>query len=157
MQKITPFLWFDNQAEEAAKFYTSILKNSRIVQVSRYGDGGPGPKGSVMTVAFELEGQAFTALNGGPLFKFTDAISFAVDCKSQEEVDYMWARLTDGGEEGMCGWLRDRYGVAWQIVPTALVEMLNDPDPEKAQRVTEALLKMKKIDIQALKQAYEQA
>ena len=157
MQKITPFLWFDNQAEEAAKFYTSILKNSRIVQVSRYGDGGPGPKGSVMTVAFELEGQAFTALNGGPQFKFTDAISFAVDCKSQEEVDYMWARLTDGGEEGMCGWLRDRYGVAWQIVPTALVEMLNDPDPEKAQRVTEALLKMKKIDIQALKQAYEQA
>ena len=157
MQKITPFLWFDNQAEEAAEFYTSIFENSRIVQVSRYGDAGPGPKGSVMVVAFELEGQEFTALNGGPLFKFNEAISFVVDCKSQEEVDHLWAKLSDGGEEGMCGWLKDRYGVSWQIVPTALVEMLNDPDPEKAKRVTEAMLKMKKIDIQALKQAYGQA
>jgi predicted 3-demethylubiquinone-9 3-methyltransferase (glyoxalase superfamily) len=157
MQKITPFLWFDNQAEEAAEFYTSIFGNSRIVQVSRYGDAGPGPKDSVMVVAFELEGQEFTALNGGPLFKFNEAISFVVDCKSQEEVDHLWAKLSDGGEEGMCGWLKDKYGVSWQIVPTALVEMLNDPDPEKAKRVTEAMLKMKKIDIQALKQAYGQA
>ena len=153
MQKITPFLWFDSQAEEAARFYTSIFKNSKIVQVSRYGDAGPGPKGSVMTVAFELEGQQFTAMNGGPLFKFNEAISFVVNCKSQEEVDHLWARLTDGGEEGMCGWLKDKYGVSWQIVPTALVEMLNDPDPERSKRVTEAMLKMKKIDIQALKQA----
>ena len=157
MQKITPFLWFDSQAEEAARFYTSIFKNSKIVQVSRYGDAGPGPKGSVMTVAFELEGQQFTALNGGLLFKFNEAISFVVDCKSQEEVDHLWARLTDGGEEGMCGWLKDKYGVSWQIVPTALVEMLNDPDPEKAKRVTDAMLKMNKIDIQTLRQAYEQA
>jgi predicted 3-demethylubiquinone-9 3-methyltransferase (glyoxalase superfamily) len=157
MQKITPFLWFDNQAEEAAEFYTSIFGNSRIVQVSRYGDAGPGPKDSVMVVAFELEGQEFTALNGGPLFKFNEAISFVVDCKSQEEVDHLWAKLSDGGEEGMCGWLKDKYGVSWQIVPTALVEMLNDPDPEKAKRVTQAMLKMKKIDIQALKQAYGQA
>jgi predicted 3-demethylubiquinone-9 3-methyltransferase (glyoxalase superfamily) len=157
MQKITPFLWFDNQAEEAAEFYTSIFGNSKIVQVSRYGDAGPGPKGSVMVVAFELEGQEFTALNGGPLFKFNEAISFVVDCKSQEEVDHLWAKLSDGGEEGMCGWLKDKYGVSWQIVPTALVEMLNDPDPEKAKRVTQAMLKMKKIDIQALKQAYGQA
>jgi len=157
MLKITPFLWFDNQAEEAAKFYTSIFKNSKVVQVSRYGDAGPRPKGSVMTVAFELEGQQFTALNGGPLFKFNEAISFVVDCKSQEEVDYMWARLTDGGEEGMCGWLKDKYGVSWQIVPTTLVEMLNDPDPEKSKRVTEAMLKMKKLDIQTLRRAYEQA
>ena len=157
MQKITPFLWFDSQAEEAARFYTSIFKNSKILQVSRYGDAGPGPKSSVMTIAFELEGQQFTALNGGPLFKFNEAISFVVDCKSQEEVDHLWARLTDGGEEGMCGWLKDKYGVSWQIVPTALVEMLNDPDPEKARRVTDAMLKMNKIDIQTLRQAYEQA
>ena len=157
MQKITPFLWFDNQAAEAAEFYTSIFGNSKIVQVSRYGDAGPGPKGSVMVVAFELDGQEFTALNGGPLFKFNEAISFVVDCKSQEEVDHLWAKLSDGGEEGMCGWLKDKYGVSWQIVPTALVEMLNDPDPERSKRVTEAMLKMKKIDIQALRQAYEQA
>jgi predicted 3-demethylubiquinone-9 3-methyltransferase (glyoxalase superfamily) len=157
MQKITPFLWFDNQAEEAMKFYTSIFKNSKVGKVTRYGEAGPGPKGGVMTASFELEGMEFTALNGGPLFKFSPAISFAVDCRSQEEVDELWAKLSAGGEEGQCGWLKDKYGVSWQIVPTVLVEMLNDPDPEKSKRVTEAMLKMKKLDIQALRQAYEQA
>jgi len=157
MQKIVPFLWFDNQAEEAAKFYTSIFKNSKVGQVTRYGEAGPGPEGSVMTASFELEGMEFTALNGGPLFKFTEAISFVVHCSSQEEVDELWEKLTEGGEEGPCGWLKDRYGLSWQIVPTALVEMLNDPDPEKSKRVTEAMLKMKKIDINTLRQAYEQA
>jgi len=157
MQKITPFLWLDNQAEEAVKFYTSIFKNSKVGKVTRYGEAGPGPKGGVMTASFELEGMEFTALNGGPLFKFSPAISFAVDCKSQEEVDELWAKLSAGGEEGQCGWLKDKYGVSWQIVPTVLVEMLNDPDPEKSKRVTEAMLKMKKFDIQALRQAYEQA
>ena len=154
MQKITPFLWFDNQAEEAMKFYTSIFKNSEVVEVTRYGEAGPGPKGGVMTASFELEGMEFTALNGGPLFKFSPAISFAVDCRSQEEVDELWAKLSAGGEEGQCGWLKDKYGVSWQIVPTVLVEMLNDPDPEKSKRVTEAMLKMKKLDIKQLKQAY---
>jgi len=157
MQKITPFLWFDNQAEEAMKFYTSIFKNSKVGEVTRYGEAGPGPKGGVMTASFELEGMEFTALNGGPLFKFSPAISFAVDCRSQEEVDELWAKLSAGGEEGQCGWLKDKYGVSWQIVPTVLVEMLNDPDPEKSKRVTEAMLKMKTLDIQALRQAYEQA
>jgi len=157
MQKITPFLWFDNQSEEAMKFYTSIFKNSRAGKVTRYGEAGPGPKGSVMTASFELEGLEFTALNGGPLFKFTEAISFVVDCSSQQEVDYLWEKLTEGGEEGPCGWLKDRYGLSWQIVPTALVEMMNDPDPEKSKRVTEAMLKMKKLDIQTLRRAYEQA
>jgi predicted 3-demethylubiquinone-9 3-methyltransferase (glyoxalase superfamily) len=157
MQKITPFLWFDNQAEEAMKFYASIFKNSKVGKVTRYGEAGPGPKGGVMTASFELEGMEFTALNGGPLFKFSPAISFAVDCRSQEEVDELWAKLSAGGEEGQCGWLKDKYGVSWQIVPTVLVEMLNDPDPEKSKRVTEAMLKMKKLDIQALRQAYEQA
>ena len=156
MQKITPFLWFDNQAEEAVKFYTSVFKNSKVGKVTRFGEAGPGPKGSVMTVSFELEGQEFTALNGGPLFKFTEAISFVVDCKSQEEVDELWEKLSDGGEEQPCGWLKDRFGLSWQIVPTVLIEMLNDPDPEKSKRVTEAMLKMKKIDIQTLRQAYEQ-
>jgi len=156
MQKITPFLWFDNQAEEAVKLYTSIFKNSKIGKVVRYGDAGPGPKGSVMTIAFELEGQEFTALNGGPVFKFNESISFVVDCKSQQEVDDLWAKLSDGGDEGMCGWLKDKFGVSWQIVPTVLPELLNDPDPVKANRVMQAMLKMKKIDIQALKQAYDQ-
>jgi predicted 3-demethylubiquinone-9 3-methyltransferase (glyoxalase superfamily) len=156
MQKITPFLWFDNQAEEAVKFYTSVFKNSKVGKVTRFGEAGPGPKGSVMTVSFELEGQEFTALNGGPLFKFTEAISFVVDCKSQEEVDELWEKLSEGGEEQPCGWLKDRFGLSWQIVPTVLIEMLNDPDPEKSKRVTEAMLKMKKIDIQTLRQAYEQ-
>jgi predicted 3-demethylubiquinone-9 3-methyltransferase (glyoxalase superfamily) len=156
MQKITPFLWFDNQAEEAANFYTSIFKNSKVGNVARYGEAGPGPEGSVMTVSFQLEGQEFTALNGGPAFKFTEAISFFVDCKSQEEVDELWEKLTAGGEEGPCGWLKDKFGLSWQIVPTVLIEMLNDPDPEKARRATEAMLQMKKIDIPTLEQAYEQ-
>jgi predicted 3-demethylubiquinone-9 3-methyltransferase (glyoxalase superfamily) len=156
MQKIAPFLWFDNQAEEAAKLYTSIFKNSRLGQVTRYGDAGPGPEGSVMTVSFDLDGQEFTALNGGPQFKFTEAISFVVNCTSQQEVDELWEKLTDGGEEGMCGWLKDRFGVSWQIVPTVLPELLNDPDPEKSGRVTEAMLKMKKIDIKALQETYRQ-
>lgn len=155
MPKITPFFWFDNQAEEAARFYTSVFKNSKIVDVTRYGPGMPLPEGSVMTVDFELDGQQFTALNGGPEFQFTEAISFVVHCKSQEEVDHYWEKLTEGGEEQMCGWLKDRYGVVWQIVPDALTEMLNDPDPEKAQRVTEAMLQMQKIEIPVLRRAYE--
>lgn len=154
MQKITPFLWFEDQAEEAANFYTSIFKNSKIGSVTRYGEAGPGPEGSAMTVSFELEGLQFTALNGGPEFNFTEAISFLVDCDSQEEVDYLWAKLSEGGEEGPCGWLKDKFGVSWQIIPTALSEMLSDPDPEKARRVTEAMLQMKKIDIPTLEQAY---
>ncbi|MGH9335448.1 MAG: VOC family protein [Vicinamibacteria bacterium] len=156
MQKITPFLWFDGKAEEAANFYTSIFKNSKIVSTARYGEAGPGPKGSVMTVVFQLEGQEFIALNGGPHFQFTEAISFSVDCKTQEEVDEFWSRLTEGGEEGQCGWLKDRYGLSWQVNPKILGEMLSDPDPGKSKRVMEAMLKMKKIDIKALKQAYDQ-
>ena len=156
MQKITPFLWFDNQAEEAAKLYTSIFKNSKVTEVVRYGDAGPGPQGSVMTVAFELDGQEFVALNGGPVFKFTEAISFVVNCTSQQEVDELWEKLTEGGEGGPMGWLKDKFGVSWQIVPTVLVELLNDPDPEKSKRVMEAMLKMKKLDIKTLQQAYEQ-
>jgi predicted 3-demethylubiquinone-9 3-methyltransferase (glyoxalase superfamily) len=155
MQKITPFLWFDNQAEEAAEFYTSVFQNSRILNVTRYGEPGPGPEGSVMTVAFELDGQEFTALNGGPVFKFTEAISFVVDCQSQEEVDFLWETLSEDGEKGQCGWLKDRYGVSWQIVPTVLDELLSDPDPEKARRVNEAMLQMTKLDIPALQKAYE--
>jgi predicted 3-demethylubiquinone-9 3-methyltransferase (glyoxalase superfamily) len=155
MQKITPFLWFDNQAEEAAKFYVSIFKNSKILGVTRYGEGGPGPQGSVMTVTFELGGQRFIALNGGPHFKFTEAISFSVDCKTQEEVDEFWRRLSEGGEEGQCGWLKDKYGLSWQINPTILGEMLGDPDREKSKRVMRAMLKMKKIDIARLRQAYD--
>lgn len=154
MQKITPFLWFEDQAEEAANFYTAIFKNSKIESVTRYGEAGPGPEGGAMTVSFELEGLQFTALNGGPEFNFTEAVSFLVDCKSQDEVDYLWEKLTEGGEEGPCGWLKDKFGLSWQIIPTALTEMLNDPDPEKARRVTEAMLQMKKIDIPTLEQAY---
>ena len=156
MNKITPFLWFDNQAEEAANFYVSIFKNSKIVNIARYGEAGPGPAGTVMTVTFQLEGQEFIALNGGPQFKFTEAISFSVDCKTQEEVDELWEKLSAGGEEGPCGWLKDKYGLSWQINPTVLGEMLSDPDPEKSQRVMKAMLQMKKIDIKTLKQAYEQ-
>jgi len=156
MQKITPFLWFDDQAEEAANFYVSIFKNSKIVNIARYGEAGPGPAGTVMTVAFELNGQEFTALNGGPEFKFTEAISFFVNCESQQEVDELWEKLSEGGEEGPCGWLKDKYGLSWQIVPTVLGEMLNDPDPAKAQRVMKAMLQMQKIDIAGLKQAYGQ-
>ena len=155
MQKITPFLWFDNQAEEAANFYTSIFKNSKILNISRYGEEGPGPAGTVMTATFQLDGQEFTALNGGPVFKFTEAISFFVNCQTQEEVDELWEKLSDGGEKQQCGWLKDKYGVSWQIVPTALMEMLQDRDAEKSQRVMKAMLEMQKIDIKALRQAYE--
>jgi predicted 3-demethylubiquinone-9 3-methyltransferase (glyoxalase superfamily) len=155
MQKISPFLWFDTQAEAAANFYVSVFKNSKIVKVTRYGEAGPGPKGSAMTVQFQLAGQDFIALNGGPHFKFTEAISFSVDCKSQAEVDEYWTKLSEGGEEGPCGWLKDKFGLSWQINPMVLGEMLNDPDPAKSRRVMEAMLKMKKIDIAALKQAYD--
>ena len=154
MPRICPFLWFDTQAEEAARFYVSIFKNSKIVKIARYGEAGPGPKGSVMTVVFELEGQEFIALNGGPQFKFTEAISFSVNCETQKEVDQFWEKLSQGGEEGPCGWLKDRYGLSWQINPVILGEMLSDPDPRKSRRVMQAMLKMKKIDIAALKKAY---
>ncbi len=156
MQKITPFLWFDNNAEEAMQLYVSIFKNSKIGTVSRYGDAGPGPKGSVMLATFELEGQQFMALNGGPHYKLSPAISLYVDCKTQEEVDELWAKLTaDGGKEDHCGWLKDKFGLSWQIIPTVLGEMLSDKDPEKSQRVMKAMLQMGKIDIEVLKQAYE--
>ncbi len=155
-QKITPFLWFDNQAEEAANFYVSIFKNSRITGIDRYGAAGPLPKGTVMTVSFDLEGQGLIALNGGPEYKFTEAISFFVNCETQAEVDELWAKLSAGGEEGPCGWLKDKYGLSWQIVPTILPELLSDPDPEKSQRVMRAMLQMKKLDISTLKRAYEQ-
>ena len=153
-QKIIPFLWFENQAEEAVNYYINIFNNSNIKNIVYYGKAGPGPVGNVMTVTFELEGQEFTALNGGPMYKFTEAISFYVKCTSQDEVDYYWEKLTKAGEEQPCGWLKDKYGVSWQIVPTLLVEMLNDSDPLKVKKVTEAMLKMKKIDIKTLKQAY---
>jgi predicted 3-demethylubiquinone-9 3-methyltransferase (glyoxalase superfamily) len=156
MQKITPFLWFDNQAEQAADFYTSIFKDSKILSVSRYGEGGPGQSGTAMTVAFQLEGQEFTALNGGPEFKFTEALSFFVSCQTQAEVDELWAKLSAGGEESQCGWLKDKFGLSWQIVPTALGELLGGPDPVKAQSAMRAMLKMKKIDIAGLQRAYEE-
>jgi len=159
-QRITPCLWFDDQAEEAATLYTSVFPGSRIVTVSRYGEAGREvhgrPPGSVMVVAFELEGQAFTALNGGPVFKFNEAISLQVSCRTQEEVDHYWEKLSHGGDEQaqQCGWLKDRYGLSWQIVPVALMEMMADPDPVKAGRVMQAMLQMKKIDIKGLRQAY---
>lgn len=155
MQKITPFLWFDNNAEEAAELYVSIFKDSKILSVSRYGEAGPGPAGSAMSVTFELERQQFMALNGGPQYKFTEAISLFVHCTTQEEVDDLWARLSAGGEEGPCGWLKDKYGLSWQIVPSVLGELLGDEDAEKAKRVMQSMLQMKKLDIQRLKQAYE--
>jgi predicted 3-demethylubiquinone-9 3-methyltransferase (glyoxalase superfamily) len=155
MQKITPFLWFDNQAEEAMRFYVSTFKNSRVVSISRYGDAGPGPKGTAMVAAFELEGQAFLALYGGPQFSFSPAVSFLVNCKAQDEVDYFWEKLSEGGEKHQCGWLRDKYGLSWQIVPTILSELMQDKDPEKSKRVMEAMLQMQKIDIEGLKRAYE--
>jgi len=155
MQKITPFLWFNNEAEEAANFYTSLFKDSKILMVSRYGDAGPGPKGSAMTVSFQLGGQQFLALNGGPVFKFTEAISLVVNCESQQEVDELWSKLTaDGGSEGQCGWLKDKYGLSWQIVPTAMGRLMSDPDPQKSKRVMEAMLQMKKLDIGALERAH---
>jgi predicted 3-demethylubiquinone-9 3-methyltransferase (glyoxalase superfamily) len=155
MQKITPFLWFDNNAEEAMNFYTSIFKNSKIGTVTRCGDAGPGPKGSVMSATFQLEGQEFFALNGGPMFKFTEAISLFVDCKSQEEVDELWEKLSEGGKKSRCGWLKDKFGLSWQIIPSALSELLRDKDPQKSQRVMRAMMKMDKIDIKALKEAYD--
>jgi predicted 3-demethylubiquinone-9 3-methyltransferase (glyoxalase superfamily) len=155
MQKITPFLWFDNQAEEAANFYVSIFKNSKILSISRYGEAGPGPKGSAMTVVFQLDGEEFIALNGGPQFKFTEAISFVVNCETQQEVDEFWEKLSKDGEESRCGWLKDKYGLSWQIVPTILGKMMTDPDPQKSKRVMEAMLKMKKIVIDDLKRACE--
>ena len=156
MQKITPFLWFNNNAEEAMNFYLSIFKNSKVLGVSRYGDAGPGPKGTVMVAGFELDGQKFTALNGGPLFKFTEAISFVIDCKSQEEVDHYWNKLTEGGEESMCGWLKDKFGLSWQVVPDKLIELMQDKDPKKAGNVMQAMMKMKKIDIGLLQKAYDE-
>ena len=154
MQKITTFLWFDGQAEEAARFYTSLFKNSKVNDVMRIGEGGPAPAGSVLTVAFELDGQEFTALNGGPQYKFTEAMSLMVNCESQAEVDRLWGALTEGGEEQPCGWLKDRYGLSWQIIPTMLSRMLQDEDPQKAQRVMNAMLQMSKIDTSALQAAY---
>jgi predicted 3-demethylubiquinone-9 3-methyltransferase (glyoxalase superfamily) len=156
IQKITPFLWFDHQAEEAVRFYTSIFKTSKVETVTRYGEVGPGPKGSVMTVAFQIEGQQFVALNGGPHFKFTEAISFVVNCETQQEVDEFWAKLSAGGQEVQCGWLKDKYGLSWQIVPTVLIDMLQDKDAERSQRVMKAMLQMKKIDIARLEEAYRQ-
>lgn len=159
MKKIVPYLWYDDKAEEAAKFYTSIFKDSKIGNISRYDEASAEasgkPEGSVMSVMFELEGQPFIALNGGPEFKFNEAISFLVNCKNQEEVDTLWAKLNEGGEEGVCGWLKDKYGLSWQIVPTVLGEMLTDKDRVKAERVMKSMLQMRKIDIAALKRAYE--
>lgn len=157
MKKVTPFLWFDNQAEEAANFYVGIFKNSKVLGVTRYGDAGPGPKGTVMTVNFVLDGQDFTALNGGPVFKFTEAISFTVNCETAEEVEYYWQRLSAGGSEGQCGWLKDKFGLSWQIVPSALGRLLADPDPARAQRVMKDMLQMKKLDIAALQRAADAA
>jgi predicted 3-demethylubiquinone-9 3-methyltransferase (glyoxalase superfamily) len=153
MQKITPFLWFDDKAEEAANFYISIFKNSKMGRITRYGEAGPGPKGTAMSVTFQLEGQEFFALNGGPHYKFTPAISLFVDCKSQEEVDDLWEKLSAGGRKDRCGWLTDKFGLSWQIIPSVLGELLNDKDAEKSQRVMRAMMKMDKIEIDALKQA----
>ncbi|MBD2755698.1 VOC family protein [Spirosoma validum] len=153
MQKITTFLTFNDQAEEAANLYTSVFKNSKIVNVSRYAKGGNMPAGMAMTVTFDLDGQKFTALNGGPHFTFSEGISLSVDCQNQEEVDYFWEKLSEGGEPGPCGWLKDKFGVSWQIVPSALTKLLQDKDPEKAKRVMQAMLKMSKIDIATLEQA----
>jgi predicted 3-demethylubiquinone-9 3-methyltransferase (glyoxalase superfamily) len=160
MQKITPFLWFDTQAEEAVNLYISLFKNSKIGTISRYSEemakAAGRPKGSVMVVTFQLDGQEFIALNGGPQFKFNEAVSFLVNCETQEEVDRLWEKLSEGGEPNQCGWLKDRYGVSWQIVPTILVKLMSDPDPEKSRRVMSAMLQMKKIDIAGLKRANEQ-
>ena len=153
MQKITPFLWFDNQAEEASNFYISLFDDAAITDVSRYPEGSPGPAGEVMTVSFRLAGQEFTALNGGPQFTFSEAISFAVHCRDQDEVDRLWAQLTEGGAPGQCGWLTDRFGLSWQIVPDRLNELLADPDPGRAQRAMQAMLQMEKIEIKALEDA----
>ena len=156
MQKITPFLWFDNQAEEAVNFYTSVFKNSKMGNIARYGDAGPGPKGSVMTASFQLEGQEFIALNGGPHFKFTEAVSFVVNCETQEEIDSYWNKLTSGGgQESQCGWLKDKFGLSWQIVPTIIGKLLSDKDAKRSQRVMQALMPMKKLIIADLQKAAE--
>jgi predicted 3-demethylubiquinone-9 3-methyltransferase (glyoxalase superfamily) len=156
MQKITPFLWFDHQAEEAMKFYTSIFKNSKPGNVTRYGEGGPAPKGSAMTVTFELEGLNFVGINAGPVYKFTPAISFVVDCQTQDEVDHYWEKLSsNGGEKGRCGWLKDKFGISWQIVPRALPQYLGDKDPKKARSVMQAMMQMSKLDVGKLKEAYD--
>lgn len=154
MQKITPFLWFDNNAEEAMNFYVSIFKDAKILTVSRYGEAGPGPAGTVMTAEFQLFGQEFVALNGGPRFKFTEAISFVVNCESQEEVDDYWEKLSEGGEKSRCGWLKDKFGLWWQVVPTILAELMSDPDAQKSKRVMQAMLQMDKIEIEPLKRAH---
>lgn len=156
MQKITPFLWFNGNAEEAIQFYCSIFPNAKVVNKTRYGDAGPGPKGTVMTATFEIQGQQFIAINGGPQFKFTEAISFVVTCETQAEIDEMWERLSAGGEQGRCGWLKDKYGLSWQIVPPVLSTMLQDSTPQKADRVMNAMLQMEKLDIATLQRAYEQ-
>ena len=156
MQKITPLLWFDNNAEEAVNFYLSIFKDSKILVVTRWGETGPGPKGSVLTIKFEIEGQEFLALNGGPQFKFTEAVAFIVNCKTQEEVDYFWEKLSAGGEKSRCGWLKDKFGLSWNIVPTVLPEMLADKDTKKADRVMKVMMEMDKIDIAPLQKAYDE-
>ena len=157
MQKITPFLWFDGNAEEAMNFYVSVFKNSRVVSVTRYGDAGPGPKGTVMTGIFQLEGQEFYALNGGPQYKFTPAISMFIKCETQQEIDELWEKLSKGGRTDQCGWLQDRFGLSWQVVPRILGELLHDKDPQKSQRVMKAMLQMTKLDITRLKEAHDQA
>jgi predicted 3-demethylubiquinone-9 3-methyltransferase (glyoxalase superfamily) len=156
-QKITPFLWFDQQAEEAMNFYTSVFKNSKVLSIAHYGEAGPGPKGSVMTASFELEGIEFVALNAGPQFKFTEAISFVVNCETQEEIDYFWQKLTaGGGEESMCGWVKDKFGLSWQVTPVILAELYTSKDAAKSNRVMQAMLKMRKLDIKKLQEAYDQ-
>lgn len=154
MKRITPFLWFDNNAEEAARFYVGIFRNSKLGRISHYGDAGPGPKGSVMVVEFEIDGQTLAALNGGPLFQFNESVSFVVNCETQDEVDYYWEKLSEGGETSQCGWLKDKFGLSWQVTPTVLAELISDPDPEKSQRVMQAMLEMEKLEIAKLKQAY---
>jgi predicted 3-demethylubiquinone-9 3-methyltransferase (glyoxalase superfamily) len=153
-QKITPFLWFDNNAEEAVNFYTSIFKTSKIKSMSRYSEAGPGPKGALMAASFELNGQEFVALNGGPMFKFTEAISFVINCETQEEVDLYWEKLSEGGQKSRCGWLKDKFGLSWQVVPVILSQLMSDKDAKKSQRVMQAMLKMDKLDIAVLQQAY---
>jgi predicted 3-demethylubiquinone-9 3-methyltransferase (glyoxalase superfamily) len=156
-QKIVPNLWFDTEAEEAAEFYTSVFDNSRIVNVTRYPESGPRETGMVMTVEFELDGQRFIGINGGPEFEFDETVSFEIECETQKEIDYYWEKLTDGGEESMCGWLRDRFGLSWQVVPTGMEEVFADPDPERADRAMKAMLQMRKLDLAALKAAADGA
>ena len=153
MKKITPFLWFNDNAEEAMDFYISIFKNSKILSISRYNDAGPGPKGTVMVGTFELDGERFIALNGGPQFKFTEAISFSVDCETQEEIDYFWEKLSEGGQKSQCGWLKDKFGLSWQVVPSKMGELMNSKEPGKSQRVMQEMLKMSKLDIKKLQEA----